>query len=155
LVIDELAATIQLLKSRRGTSRILLVGHSGGAALAADIAALNRGLVKHVFLVSCPCDVPAFRRHMAQLQWSPLWLLPTRSLSPMRTLDQMEKNTAVTAISGGNDPIALPQYAESYVAKARQLGISASMIVLAGKGHEILNDPAVISQIAKSLRDHS
>ena len=151
-VIDELAAAIRSLQSQWGAPRIILVGHSGGAALAADIAALNPALAKHVFLVGCPCDVPAFRGHMARLQWSPLWFLPTRSLSPMQTLDQMEKSTALTAISGSDDPIALPRYAESYVAKARRLGISASMVVLPGKGHEILNDPAVVSLVAKSIR---
>jgi poly(3-hydroxybutyrate) depolymerase len=151
-VIDDLAAATELLKSEWGIPRTILVGHSGGAALAADIAALNPGLVEHVFLVSCPCDVPAFRRHMARLQWSPLWLFPTRSVSPMQTLDQMQKSTAVTAISGSSDPVALPRYAESYVAKAKQLGISASMVVLPGQGHEILNDPRVISQIATIVR---
>jgi pimeloyl-ACP methyl ester carboxylesterase len=146
--IDELAAATELLKFKWGASQIVLVGHSGGATLAADMAALHPGLAQHVFLVSCPCDVPGFRRHMARLQWSPLWLFPTYSISPIQTLDQMEKSTAVTAISGSNDPIALPQYAESYVERARQLGISASMIVLPGQGHEILNDPDVINQIA-------
>ncbi|MGH9782083.1 MAG: alpha/beta hydrolase, partial [Candidatus Acidiferrales bacterium] len=94
--IDELVSAIQLLKSRWQNPSVVVVGHSGGAVLAADIAALNPGLVKHVFLVGCPCDVPAFRRHMARLQWSPLWLVPVHSLSPMQTLDQMKKNTAIT-----------------------------------------------------------
>jgi pimeloyl-ACP methyl ester carboxylesterase len=154
-VIDELAAATEQLKSKWGVSRIILIGHSGGATLSADIAAMNPGLAEHVFLVSCPCDVPAFRRHMARLQWSPLWLFPTHSISPIQTLDQMQKSTAVTAISGSNDPIALPQYAESYVAKAKQLGISASMFVLPGQGHEILNDPHVVSRIATIVRNGS
>ena len=45
-VIDQLASAIHLLRSQWGASRIILVGHSGGAALAADIAALDPGLVK-------------------------------------------------------------------------------------------------------------
>jgi pimeloyl-ACP methyl ester carboxylesterase len=151
-VIDQLAASIQTLQARWNASAVVLVGHSGGAALAADLSALHPGLVHHVFLVGCPCDVPAFRKHMAQLQWGPLWLLPVRSLSPITTIDQMQKSTGITAISGSNDPIALPQYAESYVAKARRLGISASMIVLPGQGHEILNDPAVVNAVADELR---
>lgn len=151
-VVDDLATVIELAKAQWGASSIILVGHSGGAALAANIAALHSGLVQHVFLVGCPCDVPAFRRHMARLQWSPLWLLPTSSLSPMETLKQMQPSTSITAISGSNDEITLPEYAESYIAKAKQAGITASMIVLAGRGHEILNDPAVIRQVATTVR---
>jgi predicted esterase len=150
--IDRLAVAIRFLKSQWQNPNVILVGHSGGATLAADIAALNPDLVKHVFLVSCPCDVPAFRRHMARLQWSPLWLFPVQSLSPMQTLDQMSKSTTITAISGSDDPIALPQYAEAYIAKTKALGISAEMIVFPGKGHEILNENVVIQRIAASVR---
>jgi len=152
-VTKQLAAAVQSLKEQWGAPSVILVGHSGGAAVAANIAALNPGLVQHVFLVACPCDVPAFRRHMARMQWSPTWLLPTDSLSPMRTLDRMDKRTKVTAITGANDPVALPEYAQRYIAKAKSLGIPASMIVLPDKGHEILDDPAVITRVSQSVRD--
>jgi predicted esterase len=151
-VIDDLAAAIQALKSQWGDPAVILVGHSGGAALAADVAALHPGLVDHAFLVGCPCDVAPFRRHMARMQRDPLWLLPTNRASPMQTLDQMQKGTEITAISGSDDPIALPQYAESYVTKATRLGIAASLTILPGKGHEILDDPAVISEVANVVR---
>jgi predicted esterase len=150
-VVNDVAAAIQSLQLRWAAPAVILVGHSGGAAIAADVAALHPGLVRHVFLVGCPCDVPAFRRHMARLQWSPMWLLPSHSLSPLRTLDRMEKGTKITAISGANDPIALPQYAHAYIAKATARGISASMLIIPGKGHEILNDPTVINDVAKAV----
>lgn len=152
-VVNDIATAIQILKSRWGARAVILVGHSGGATIAADIAALNPGLVQHVFLVGCPCDVPAFRLHMARKQWGLLWLLPVHSLSPLQTLDQMEKGTEITAISGSEDPIALPEYAQNYVANAQARGIHASMIVIPGKGHEILNDPEVIGAVARAVLD--
>jgi predicted alpha/beta hydrolase family esterase len=151
-VVESVAGAIQSLKSQMRATKVVLVGHSGGATIAANVAALNPELIQHAFLVGCPCDVPAFRRHMARLQWSPMWLLPTHSLSPLQTLDRMGDGTIVTAISGANDPIALPQYARSYVAKARERGISADMIVIPNQGHEILNDPLVIQEVAKAVR---
>lgn len=90
---------------------------------------------------------------MAQLQWSPMWLLPVHSVSPMQTLDQMQNTTTVTAISGADDPIALPQYARTYNSKAKAQGLSASLIEIPGKGHEILNDPAVLNEIANAVRN--
>ncbi len=154
-VVDDIAAAIQSLKSRWKEPSVILVGHSGGAAVAADVAALYPGLVQRVFLIGCPCDVPAFRRHMARLQRSPLWLLPVDSLSPLQTLQQMGTETTVMAISGANDSIALPQYACAYVAAATARGISASLIVIPARGHEILNDPVVIEDVAKAVRDSS
>lgn len=152
-VANDLAAAIQSLKQRWGAPSIILVGHSGGAAVAANIAALFPGLVQHLFLVACPCDVPAFRQHMARLHWSPMWLLPADSLSPIQTLDRMSSETKITAISGANDPIALVEYSEQYIAKARTLGIAASMIVLPDKGHEILDDTAVVALVSRAARD--
>jgi predicted esterase len=154
-VVRDVAAAIQSLRSQLVASAVILVGHSGGAAVAANIAGLHSGLVQHLFLVSCPCDVPAFRWHMARLHWSPMWLLPVDSLSPLRTLEQMKKGTKITATSGAEDPITLPQYAHAYVAKARTLGISASMITIPRRGHEILNDTAVVKLVAKAVRDGS
>jgi pimeloyl-ACP methyl ester carboxylesterase len=132
---------------------VLLVGHSGGSAIAANIAALEPGLVRHVFVVSCPCDVPDFRRHMAAMQWSPMWLLPTKSLSPIETLDRMDAATAVTVFSGSEDPVTLPSYAKAYVEKARSRGITAELVTIPGKGHEILDDPAVESAVEAAARE--
>jgi len=153
-VVNDVAAAIQDLKSQWGASSVILIGHSGGAAVTANVAALHPGLVQHAFLVGCPCDVPAFRQHMAHAQWAPLWLLPVHSLSPLQTLDQMQHGTEVTAISGADDPITLPQYAQAYVAKAKGQGISASMIEIPNKGHEILNEPEVVSEVAKAARSY-
>lgn len=89
---------------------------------------------------------------MARWQWNPMWLWPAHSLSPMQTLDRAEKRMQVTAISGANDPVTLPEYAQSYIAKAKSRGMSASMIVLANKGHEILDDPAVIKEVSQTVQ---
>jgi pimeloyl-ACP methyl ester carboxylesterase len=151
-VVGDIAAAIQELKAKLGADRVVLVGHSGGATIAANVTALNQGLVNHAFLISCPCDVPAFRLHMARLQWDPQWLIPVHSLSPSLTLDSLSGPTTITAISGANDPIALPEYAQTYVSKAAARGIQAEMIVIPGKGHEILLDPTVIDAVAGAVQ---
>jgi hypothetical protein len=75
-----------------------------------------------------------------------------RSLSPMDTLDQMQKGTVITAISGSDDPITLPIYARAYIEKAKARGLDATMITIPGEGHEILLDPRVIEIIAHDAR---
>ena len=154
-VARDLAKAMRKLERRWQAPSIVLVGHSGGSAIAADIAATEPGLVDRLFLVSCPCDVPAFRRHMAALQWSPMWLMPARSLSPIAELDSMDRATIVTAFSGADDPLTLPRYAGDYVAKARALGIAANLVMVPGKGHEILDDPAVEKAVADAARERS
>ncbi|WP_446743917.1 alpha/beta hydrolase [Silvibacterium acidisoli] len=147
-----LADAISALRTQYGAKTVVLVGHSGGAAIAADIAALRPGLVKQLFLVSCPCDVPAFRHHMAMSQLNPLWLVPAKSLSPMETLKQMSCDMSIIAVSGAEDRTTLPQYARAYTRAARSRGIKALLLTLSGKGHEILNEDAVTEIVADSVK---
>ena len=152
-VVHDVAAAIRALQNRWHAPSVVLVGHSGGSAIAANIAALEPRLVRHVFIVSCPCDVPAFRRHMAAMQWSPMWLMPAQSLSPIETLDRMDSATVVTVFSGAEDPVTLPRYAQAYVDKARARGIRAELVTMPGKGHEILDDPAVEKSVEAAARE--
>ena len=141
------------MRRKFGATSVILVGHSGGAAIAADVAARSGDLIQQIFLVGCPCNVPAFRRHMARLQWSPVWLLPVNSLSPDQELAQMNRAIKITAISGSEDPLALPEYAQAYIDKASAQGIAAFMVIAPGQGHEILNSAPVLERVTASLRN--
>jgi dipeptidyl aminopeptidase/acylaminoacyl peptidase len=150
--VDQIADAVRLLRSQSPKSQTILIGHSGGAALSALIAARYPRLITYAFLAGCPCDVPAFRLHMAREQWNPLWLLPVNSLSPFQTLEQTRSSASLTTVSGSRDPITLPEFARRYVARAKQLGIPADMVVLPNRGHEILNDPALLDLIVDRLQ---
>ena len=90
---------------------------------------------------------------MARQQWSPIWLLPVDSLSPDLTLEQMDRSTTITAISGAKDAVTLPEYAQAYIEKALGRGIAASMIIVPEQGHEILNNAMVIERVVASARN--
>jgi hypothetical protein len=87
------------------------------------------------------------------LQWSPVWLLPVSSLSPDQALDQMDIGIRITAISGSDDALTLPDYAQAYIDKAAAIGMTASMVIAPGQGHEILNSAPVLERVAASLRN--
>jgi predicted esterase len=151
-VITDLTSAIEELKAKFAATTVIVVGHSGGAALAADVAAENRGLIQKAFLIGCPCDLPAFRRHMASAQHNPLWLLPVASISPMQTLDRMTASTTIRAITGSNDDIALPIYARTYVERAKGRGIPASLRILPKADHDILLDDVVIAEVVAAAK---
>jgi dienelactone hydrolase len=151
-VIADLASAIEVLKAKFAASTVIVVGHSGGAALTADIAADNSGLIQRAFLIAYPCDVPAFRRHMAKARQSPFWLLPVRSISPLETLTRMAPGTIVRAITGSDDNIALPIYAQTYVQRAQRRGTPASLRILPKADHEILLDDAVIAEVVAAAK---
>jgi pimeloyl-ACP methyl ester carboxylesterase len=140
----DVASAIKSLRNDYASTSVVLVGHSGGAAISANVAAASPGLIDSLILVSCPCDVPAFRKHMARLQWSPFWLWPTDSESPLDTLNAMTATTRVFAITGEQDPITLVDYARAYTEAAARRGLSATLEILPDRGHEILLDDAVL-----------
>ena len=142
--VKNLGNAIAQLKQQVGAAHVLLMGHSGGSVMAADVAALFPGVADQVVLVSCPCNVPAFRRYMAAKQMNPIWLLPTKSLSPLDTVGDLRSGTSVLAISGDKDTVALPKYARTYVEAAKANGLNAELTLLAGRSHEILNDPETL-----------
>jgi pimeloyl-ACP methyl ester carboxylesterase len=143
-VTTDVASAIKLLRDRYSSSSVVLVGHSGGAAISANVAAASPGLIDSLVLVSCPCDVPAFRKHMAREQLSPFWVWPSDSESPLDTVNTLTPATRVFAITGEQDPITLVDYARAYVDAAGRRGITATLTILPKRDHEILLDDVVI-----------
>jgi pimeloyl-ACP methyl ester carboxylesterase len=140
----DVAAAIASLRQEFAASSVVLVGHSGGAAISANVAAASPGLIDSLILVSCPCDVPAFRKHMARQQFSPFWLWPGDSESPLDTVNTMAPSTQIFALTGDQDWITLVDYARAYTDAALRRGLSATLTTLPGRGHEILLDDTVL-----------
>lgn len=140
----DVSSAIASLRDEFSASAVVLVGHSGGAAISANVAAASPGLIDSLVLVSCPCDVPAFRARMARRQFSPFWLWPSDSESPLDTISTLTTKTRIFAITGEHDPITLVDYARAYTDAAVRRGLNATLTILPDRGHEILNDDAVL-----------
>ncbi|WP_293384599.1 hypothetical protein [Phenylobacterium sp.] len=139
-VLDQLFRAIGEAKARYGAGEVVVAGHSGGAALSALL--LERGVASRALLVSCPCDLGPFRRHMAVKQFSPMWLLPVRSLSPMAGVGRIKPGARVTLVSGTADDIAPPPESRAFAEAARKAGATVVLVPIPG-GHEVFLDPAV------------
>jgi len=146
-VLDQLTAAIVDARRRYGASRVTLVGHSGGAAISALLLARRPWVADAGVLVACPCDLKAWRRHMGWLQKNPGWLLPVRSLSPVETAARIRPDVPLTLIVGERDAVAPPSLSRAFAEAAGHRGAPARLIVLPGKGHEILLEPAVFEAV--------
>src|SRR4249920_1180328 len=56
-VVNAVAAVLSELKDRYHPRRVILVGHSGGAAIVGDLMSLQGAAVDGALMVSCPCDL--------------------------------------------------------------------------------------------------
>lgn len=133
--VDILADALTTLKSWYTPQKLVLVGHSGGAALAGNIAGLHPGLLDGAVLVSCPCDIPRWRSSNGATAWS--W---SSSLSPIACVDKVAPNFTVTAITGSSDTNTSTGLARDYVKALSSRGIKATFIEVTGAGHNWTSD---------------
>jgi pimeloyl-ACP methyl ester carboxylesterase len=80
-------------------------------------------------------------------QWSPLWLLPVESVSPITEVRQVPLDTKILMIVGSKDPVTPPQLTTSYAAALRRRGVAVAVVVLNGEAHNILLEPSILGKL--------
>ena len=149
-VVEAVASATSQLQERYGPSATVLIGHSGGGAIAALVLGRHPDVADAVLLVACPCDLPAWRAHMMGLRPNPVWQQPHQGLSPLTAVSGVRPTAVVELMVGDEDDVVPPQNSHDYAAALRELGVEATVTVLPGLGHNILQRPPVIS-MAKNL----
>lgn len=126
--IDAVAAAIANLKDFHGARRLVLVGHSGGAAMAGVILGRHPGLADAAALVGCPCDVPAWRFMRGRPgNW--------RSESAVRYVDRVPADARVAVLVGSRDDVTPPFLSRDYAAALGARGIAANLSIIDGGNH--------------------
>lgn len=144
---DSMAVAVANLKKHHAVSRIVMVGHSGGAAISGVMIGRAAPLVDAVLLVSCPCDVPRWRDARDR---KPL----INAESPIDHLKTVPKNAMIFALTGERDRNTFPWLGRDYVKKAKSMGLSAEFIEISGAGHgfgRISRQPDVFDALKKAI----
>ena len=113
-VIDAVAVATRELAEDYHARATLLVGHSGGAAIAADLLGRYPGVAHGAVLVGCGCDPRAWRSKRRAETGNRLFDEPTRSLLPLDLAHVVAAGTIVRLIVGQDDDVAPPVYSRSY-----------------------------------------
>lgn len=149
--VERVATALQNLKARYQASKVIVVGHSGGAAIAALILGRHPTALDGAILLGCPCDVPVWRQHRGlqrgrQTPWP-------NSLNPIDVIDNIPTNKVVLAITGSQDDNTLPQFASAWTTAARARGISANFLLAADQDHtNILLWPGLPEQVKQTIK---
>jgi pimeloyl-ACP methyl ester carboxylesterase len=148
---DSIAAAIGELKRRYQARKVVVAGHSGGAAITANLLGRTPELIDAALLVSCPCDVKEWRQSMLKLTGQPVFQGPLDTLSAIDQVSGMADRVPVTMMVGSQDKVAPPALSESYRDKAVKLGKPVRLVTLAGKDHEIFLEPAVLTELGRLI----
>jgi predicted esterase len=122
--INALASAIRELKAKHGATKVIGLGHSGGAAMLGVLAGKG-GVLDGAVLVSCPCDLQKWRASRGRGSWS-------SSQSPSDYASGV--SIPVVAVTGSGDDNTSPELAQDYIEKLKSRGISAQVKIVSG-GH--------------------
>jgi pimeloyl-ACP methyl ester carboxylesterase len=143
--IDAIAESLGILRRRFASARLILVGDSGGAAIAADIAGIRPDLVDAMVLVGCPCALPEWRKGMQKQRHGAAWATPVASLDPLKTAGGVMPGMRAAVLVGLDDKITPPALSRAYAEALALRGIATDLRIVPGRGHDLLNDPEVLA----------
>lgn len=148
---DAIADAIRELKERYESHKVVVAGHSGGAAITANILGRQPGLIDAALLVSCPCDVKRWRASMHKLTRNELFEGEIKTLSATQQVANISDQAKIVMIVGSEDEIAPPYLSESYRKKASELDKDIRLVHLEDKGHEIFLDAKIFDNLTEII----
>ncbi len=137
--VDIVADAILNLKKHYKPKQILLIGHSGGAAMAALLLNFYPQLIDGALLINCPCDVK---------KWKPDW---EKSLSPIENINHIRQKAIVHVISGAGDEVVLPELGKFYTQELLKNRNNAKFFLGIEMKHN-LNDEKTGEMVLKSIQ---
>lgn len=152
-VVDAIDAGVRQLAQTYHADGVTLVGHSGGAAISANIMERHPDLASRALLVSCPCDLAAWRHHMGELQHNPIWSAQVASLSPIEHVDQLSHEAHLVVMVGASDDIAPPALSQAFAEAARAHAGAVDLVVLPDLPHDILLERKVLAGLRQLEHD--
>jgi pimeloyl-ACP methyl ester carboxylesterase len=128
--IDIIGNAILKLKQYYKPKRLLLIGHSGGAAISGLLLNAFPKLADGALLINCPCDIK---------RWRPGW---EKSLSPIDNITHIPPQTIIRVISGSMDEQVYPELAKTYTEQLIKNSKNAKFYLGMGMEHNLRTDPA-------------
>jgi pimeloyl-ACP methyl ester carboxylesterase len=143
-VVAEIGTVIARLRNRFRPQTVILIGHSGGAAIAASLLGMKPELAGAAILIGCPCDMQAWRVGRSRMPW--------RSEDPMNWVSSVTAGTRVIALTGSLDTTTAPSLAGDYAARLRSHGIAAEFRLVPDAGHvDILGSPTITAAVSELI----
>src|SRR5262249_22822420 len=134
-VVNAVGSVLSDLKDKYHPRRVILVGHSGGAAIIGDLLGQQGTAADGALLVSCPCDVAAWRRHMQSTKGGAIWERPVRSLSPLALVSSVPASAKLFLLVGADDQTTPSELTLAYADALRARNVAVNVTIAPGLGH--------------------
>lgn len=142
--VDALAGAIVKLRRAHAARRVVIVGFSGGGAIAGIMLGRHPGIAEAGLIVACPCDIQAWRAERKGRKW-------TRSESPSDYVARVPGTTRVIALVGEIDGTTPAWLTRDYAARLAAAGVSARAETRPGLGHLGIFKPDIVAPLLAEL----
>ncbi len=149
--IDTIAAAIRALQRRYPAARTVLVGQSGGAAIAANLLGTQANIADAMLLAGCPCLLDEWRTHMKAVRPALPFDRPTDSLDPVLTAGGVPPGARVSILVGADDTWTPQRFSRGYAEALALRGVTTDFTILNGRGRDILRDPETIATLQRLI----
>jgi len=146
-VVDAVAAVARDLEAKYDASAVVLVGHSGGGAIAANVLGRHPEVASYALLVACGCDPEAWRARMRAQRPGSVWDEPISSLMPLSLVDGIAGDTRVRLLAGEKDDVVLLPDIARYAVALRARDVEVRLTIAPGLGHNILLSPEAFREL--------
>jgi dienelactone hydrolase len=151
-VIDDIDSAIRGLKAKYHAGSVVLIGHSGGGAISADLIGRHPEDVNAVLLLACGCDPREFMTRWVREHPVFPKNLPNPSLLPLDLVPQVSQSIHVRMIIGAQDDVARLPASQAYARALEARGIDVKLAIVPGFGHnDIFRAPETRAAIAELL----
>jgi pimeloyl-ACP methyl ester carboxylesterase len=133
--VDAVTAAVRELKATYHARAVVIVGHSGGGAIAANLIGKHPNDVDAALLLACGCDPREFMQRWTREHAGFPKDLPNPSLLPLDLAPGVSPRTRVRMVIGDKDDVVRLAPSEAYVNALKTRGLDATLTIAAGIGH--------------------
>ena len=135
-----MAAELDRLRSLNSGKKLLLIGHSDGAVMAALLASRFPASADAYLLAACPCDLP--KRLQSQDVLTVKIVNGMHGLSPQDEVGSIRAGTRIALVVGNKDDNTLAKFSEAYVSSLQRQGVKTRLTYAIGATHvSVLRSP--------------
>jgi dienelactone hydrolase len=149
-VVDDVDAAVRQLKARYHAGKVVVMGHSGGGAITANLIGRHPGDVDAALLLACGCDPNEFMtRFVGEHPRLPM-VKPNLSLLPLDLAAKVSPRTHVRMVIGDKDDVVRLPASQAYADALKARGVDVKLTIAPGVGH---NDVFAAPQTRDALAE--
>ena len=149
--INQIALAIQALKQQYNASKVVILGHYGGATILGSLLGIYPNLVDSAVLASCNCNINAWRAILYEKLNLDVLKDDLNTKTPMELAEQVSDKTTISLIVGKDDKRTGPRYSREYYDSLKKHGKQVSLQLIEGN-HYIFNNDIVLNTVSNALK---